>query len=201
MDGQTNGRKRVWGSRWLAGFATALLLVGTVAASGLVFGGPRPAEAASVAAKVEIRLTIPGVTEQGHKDWIEIDSFQWGVGRGAANPSSGPAIAEPFVIKKALDASSPKLMQACCTGQHLPEVKIEICRETCEKAKYMVITMENTFISGYSLNSGGDRPVESLSFTFKTVTYEYFEQEKKEGQPTGTVAWDCTNWPECTCRS
>ena len=47
---------------------------------------------------------IPGaVTEEGHKGWIEINSFQWGVGRGISTPvgraenreASMPSVSRP----------------------------------------------------------------------------------------------------------
>ena len=31
------------------------------------------------------------VTAEGHKDWIEVNSFQWGVGRGISSPTGGGA--------------------------------------------------------------------------------------------------------------
>jgi type VI secretion system secreted protein Hcp len=109
--------------------------------------------------------------------------------------------AEPLTIVKELDKTSPTFAQFCCNGQHIPEVTIELCRASCDKAKYLEIRMENVLISGYSVSSGGDRPMESISLNFAKMTIDYFDQDAKDNPKTGTVAWDCPSWPDCTCRS
>src|SRR5688572_25351300 len=59
--------------------------------------------------------TIKGdVTAVGYKDWIEVNSIQWGVGRGISSPTGGgadreasaPNISE-IVTTKLQDISSP----------------------------------------------------------------------------------------------
>jgi len=36
--------------------------------------------------------SVPGeAAKTGHKEWIEINSFQWGVGRGISSPTGGSA--------------------------------------------------------------------------------------------------------------
>jgi hypothetical protein len=50
------------------------------------------------------------VPNTGHKEWIEIDSFQWGVGRGVSSPTGGsasresatPSVSEIVVTKPTL---------------------------------------------------------------------------------------------------
>jgi len=59
---------------------------------------------------------IPGdATAEGHEKWIELNSCQWGVGRGISSPtggsadreSSAPSVSE-IVVTKATDVSSTK---------------------------------------------------------------------------------------------
>jgi type VI secretion system secreted protein Hcp len=38
---------------------------------------------------------------------------------------------------------------------------------------YMVYELEGCGISGYSVSSGGDRPVESLSLNFDKISFKY----------------------------
>ena len=62
--------------------------------------------------------SIPGdVTTDGYKDWIELNSFQYGVGRsvssgagGNTRESSAPNISE-IVVTKHFDKASAKLYQ------------------------------------------------------------------------------------------
>jgi type VI secretion system Hcp family effector len=63
---------------------------------------------------------IGNVKNKSHCGWIEVDSFQWGVGRGISSPtggsadreSSAPSVSE-IVVTKQTDSSSPSLFHAC----------------------------------------------------------------------------------------
>ena len=58
------------------------------------------------------------VTAEGHEKWIELNSFQWGVGRGISSPtgasadreSSAPSISE-ITVSKMQDAATTKLLE------------------------------------------------------------------------------------------
>lgn len=79
---------------------------------------------------------IPGEsTDDKHKDWIEILSFAHGLEQPAQSTASsaGGATAErvnhaPYEITHFLDKASPKIYEACCTGKHIKDVTIELCR-------------------------------------------------------------------------
>ena len=71
---------------------------------------------------------IPGESQSGtshHKQWLEISSFQWGVGRGISNLTSSPSDREgstsvgEIVVTKKTDADSPNLFQHCLVGTRL----------------------------------------------------------------------------------
>lgn len=122
-------------------------------------------------------LAVKGdVTADGYTDWIELNSFQWGVGRGIASPtggskdreSSAPSVSE-ITISKAQDAATGKLLTEAYVGEGV-KVIIEFTKTDAGKLeKYLTYTMEDTFISGYSISSGGDRPSESLSLNFAKI--------------------------------
>jgi type VI secretion system secreted protein Hcp len=67
--------------------------------------------------------SVPGLPGHG---WIEISSFQWGVGRGISSPTGGsadresstPSVSE-IVVTKDTDSSSPNLFQHCLGGKRL----------------------------------------------------------------------------------
>ena len=71
---------------------------------------------------------ISGVAHNiaSHQDWIEVDSFQWGVGRGISSPTGGssdregssPSVSE-IVVTKQTDVASANLFQACLQGTEL----------------------------------------------------------------------------------
>jgi len=122
---------------------------------------------------------IPGdVTAAGHEKWIEVNSFQFGVGRGitsaasssADREASAPSVSE-IVVTKVLDAASTNLFRASLFGEG-KTVKIDFCKTDKDKLEpYLQIELTDTLVSGLSLSSGGDRPTESVSLNFTKITY------------------------------
>lgn len=115
-------------------------------------------------------------TEEGHKDWIEIGSFQWGVGRAISTPtggaknreSSAPSISE-ITVTKGHDIATVPLVQELYQG-HGKDCDIDFVATDKGKLRiYMSIKLTNTMVSGYSFNSGGDRPSESVSLNFTKI--------------------------------
>src|SRR5690348_12481208 len=105
---------------------------------------------------------IPGEsTDDKHKDWIEILSFDFGLEQpsSATDSSAGGGTTErvnvdDLNIGKHLDKASPKLDEACCTGKHIKDVTLELCRAGGDKVKYMEIKMEQVVIS--KVHPGGN---------------------------------------------
>jgi type VI secretion system secreted protein Hcp len=64
------------------------------------------------------------VTDTNHQKWIELSSFQWGVGRSIGSATSGsasregsiPSISE-IVVTKRMDSASPGLWTDSVAGQ------------------------------------------------------------------------------------
>jgi type VI secretion system secreted protein Hcp len=116
------------------------------------------------------------VTAEGHEKWIEVNSFQWGLGRAictrpgkvADRESSAPSIRE-ITVTKALDDSTVRLMQEALTGEG---VWAQIDFSKTDKGKlevYASYLMENCMISDYSASSDGDRPQEALTLNFTAI--------------------------------
>ncbi|MBL8896679.1 MAG: type VI secretion system tube protein Hcp [Planctomycetes bacterium] len=139
-------------------------------------------------------LGIKGnVTAEGHQDWIELNSCQWGVGRGISSPtgasadreSSAPSVSE-VVVTKQWEFSSPLLIQEALQGEGVVVV-IHFTKTAQGKLEnYIEFTLTNTMISGYSASSGGDAPSESLSLNFTKVEVKHVGsdiQGKAGGEP------------------
>ena len=71
-----------------------------------------------------------------------------------------------------MDESSPDLFTEACTGDG-KTVTIDFCKTGQSVETYMQYELENCMISGYSVSSGGDRPVESISLSFTKITMTY----------------------------
>ncbi|MDP4025127.1 type VI secretion system tube protein Hcp [Methylobacterium sp. NEAU 140] len=121
-------------------------------------------------------------TEDGHKKWIAVDSFQFGVGRGISTPvgdaarreTSKPSISE-VVFTKRMDAASLKLWESSLVENKGKKVEVHFTR-TGDSGKldvYAQYELTNSLISGYSVSSGGESPSESVSLNFTKVMYKW----------------------------
>lgn len=121
--------------------------------------------------------TVAGqVTTEGFKDWIELHSAQYGVGRGVSSGAGGaqregsnPSISE-IVVTKVYDKASSKLYEDAVAGSFDTKVEIKFTTTTKNKVDtYLSYELSECGLSGYSLSSGGDNPSESLSLNFTKI--------------------------------
>ena len=122
------------------------------------------------------------VTEKSHAGWVEVNSFQFGIGRGISSPtgatanreSSAPSISE-IVVTKSMDKSSYAWMQEALKGKGV-DCTIHFCSTDAGQLRtYAEYKLTNCLISGYSVSSGGDRPSESISINFTKIEYLFKE--------------------------
>ena len=106
------------------------------------------------------------VTTTGFEKWIELSSFQWGVGRAigtaargaATREASEPSISE-IVVTKRLDKASTKLFMDAVAGDLSATVKFKFTTTTKDKIDtFLAYELTNCGLSGYSISSGGDAP-------------------------------------------
>ncbi|TJZ64240.1 Hcp family type VI secretion system effector [Chitiniphilus eburneus] len=148
---------------------------------------------------------IPGEsTDDKHKDWIEIKSFAHKLEQPASATASsvGGATAErvnhsTFDIVHLIDKASPKLYEACCTGKHIKDVTLELCRAGGDKVKYLEVKLEQVLISKVQPNgSSNDEgfPSEAVSFSYGKIKWTYTQQKREDGAGGGNVSagWDLT---------
>ncbi len=144
--------------------------------------------------------TVPGESSDSkHKDWIEILSFSHGVSQpSSGSPSSGGGRSaervdhQSFKVTKAMDKASPKLHLACCNGEHIGEVTLELCRATGNKQKYMDIKLADVIVGSVrpsgSASGASPLPLEDVGFNYGKITWTYTETDHKTGEPKGDVS-------------
>lgn len=141
------------------------------------------------------------VTAEGHKGtdgWVEVNSFQFGIGRGISSPtgggsdreSSAPSVSE-IVVTKPMDKSSYRWMEESLWGEGV-DVQIDFCKTDKDKLEvYTTYKLSDCMVSGYSVSSGGDRPSESISLNFTKILYEFHEMKAKNDKGDSPKAgWD-----------
>jgi type VI secretion system secreted protein Hcp len=137
-------------------------------------------------------IKIAGITGESPNGYIEISSFSFGasnpisVGSGTGGSGAGKVSLSDFAITKELDSSSPQLFQKVITGAVIPTVTLVIKSIESAAGNEVTITFTDAIISTYKLdetpakqtppspcppNQTG-RPVESISFNFKELTFD-----------------------------
>ncbi len=138
------------------------------------------------------------VTAEGFAKFIELHSFQYGVGRGIGSPTgrdaereaSAPSLSE-IVVTKTADCASAKLFQQSCWGEG-SKVEIQFVKTDKDKLEvFQKYELEDVMVSGYSVSSGGDRPVESLSLNYTKISFTHtpMTDANATGSPE-TVGYD-----------
>jgi type VI secretion system secreted protein Hcp len=138
------------------------------------------------------------VTTEGFKHWIELTSFQWGIGRSIGTAARGalsrehsePSLSEVTVTKLG-DVSTPKLFLDAVAGKLDSKVTIKFTTTTKGKVEtFLTYDLENTGISHYSMNSAGDMPTEHLSLNFTKIAETFTGMQPGITGSPETVGYD-----------
>jgi type VI secretion system secreted protein Hcp len=125
-----------------------------------------------------------------HKDWIDIQSFSWGM---TNTPATGggegkKATLQDFNFTMKVDKASPSLMLACATGQRIKYLTFAISREGADGSApgdYYVVTLTDVLISSYQ--SGGstppagataELPTASVSINYHKIKWDYIPADQ-----------------------
>lgn len=174
--------------------AAALLLAGAL----LILQRQRPAQAAPITPALKggmcsretadtMFLAIDGITgestDKDHRDWIDLESFSWGMTQtGSIGPGGGGKVQiQDFHFVMKMNSGSPQLMQACATGEHIKKVELHVRRPEA-KDDFLQWTMEDVVCSSFqtSGSANGDAiPTEQVSLNFSTIKVEYTKQDKQ----------------------
>jgi type VI secretion system secreted protein Hcp len=121
----------------------------------------------------------------GHKKEIDILSWSWGMSQSgtmhvATGGGAGKVNVHDITFTKLVDAATPRLVQACCAGDHFKSAILSV-RKAGGKAPvdYLVITMEDVIISSVTPGGSGgeDRISESATMNFAKFKLAYTGQD------------------------
>jgi type VI secretion system secreted protein Hcp len=148
---------------------------------------------------------IPGEVEaEGFAKTIGVNSFQYGIGlavesanagSGSGKRSQGAASFSEIVVTKTLDNASGKFFDHVSGGIAIPKIEFFFTKATSAdkagNAVYYTVTIEDVFVSGVSLSSGGDMPSESISLNYSKIKTNYMTEDDMGKQAQGTLSgWD-----------
>ena len=98
----------------------------------------------------------------------------------------GKVVFSDLSVMLSMEKSTPKLVRACATGVNLPAVQITFCDGSVRP--YFIVRLENSLLKTYHNSSGGDRPTESLSFSYAKISWKTLDPET--GEVLAAFAYD-----------
>lgn len=132
-------------------------------------------------------------TADSHKDWIEIQSFQWGVTRP---PGTNPAANSGSIFTKKADKATPLLMLACAKKDNLDRAAVEFVHDQQDGSpvRYYRYELENVLITSYGSRAGEDPGTDvaetlRLDATKIKLSYVQFDADNRPVEELA-VYWD-----------
>lgn len=139
-------------------------------------------------AAVDYFLKVDGIdgesTDDKHKNEIDVESWSWGetnsgTHRAGGGGGAGKVVMQDFHFTMKVNKSTPKLMLACATGQHIKEAKL-VCRKAGgDQQEYMSVKFSDLLVSSYQTGgSAGDIiPTDQVALNFSKIEFEYKPQK------------------------
>ena len=140
---------------------------------------------------------IPGEsTDAKHKGEIDVLAFSWGVsqaGGSGGGGGAGKALFEDLLVVARTSKASPKLWQACASGQHV-KTAVLTCRKGSgqRRVEFLVIKLEDVTITSYEIDGSDEElPLDQIALAFAKVETTYVSRDAKgKAQPPVTTGWD-----------
>jgi type VI secretion system secreted protein Hcp len=152
---------------------------------------------------VDMFLKINGVDGEAkddkHKKQIDVLAWSWGMSNsGSAHVGGGAGAGKVNVqdlsVTKWVDSASPKLVLACCNGDHFAEATLFVRKAGgSNPVEYVKIKMQEVFVTSVSTGGSGgeDRLTEHVVLNFSKFNLDYTPQDEKGAGGTAIPAgWD-----------
>ncbi len=139
---------------------------------------------------------IPGdATHETHKKWTDIEAMHWNVSRNmstSAGSSANREASEPMIsnviINKVSDSSSTKLFAEACTGKIGKTVTLHLVTTGSPGEMYIEYVLTNALVASYSVDTSGDRPVETVQLNFTKMEMKYIPHDENHKPQSPMIA-------------
>ena len=137
-------------------------------------------------------------SDSGHKQWMDVESVNWGVGRQITSSTStqgdresSNAVISDLKLTRYMDSATPKVfIESCCgTGKN---VVIHLTKTGTGSGTdvYMEYTLKNALISNYTVEAetqSNQRPKETITISFVDVEVKYTPYDE-DGNAEAAIA-------------
>jgi len=136
---------------------------------------------------VDYFLKLDGITgesqDANHKNEIQISSFSWGATNVSSSQGGGSGAGkvslDGFSIMKAVDKASVPLFKSVVGGTHFATGTITANKAGGGGKVFLKVDFKELFVTSYQLSGSSEIPMESVSFSYKTIAIEYSMQDTK----------------------
>ncbi len=114
-----------------------------------------------------------------HRNWIDVDSFYWGITKPApvgSRPRGGAAVGSPFSWTQGLDKSVPQLFTGLARGKFYPRVTFEVESTGESPAVFFRMVFDTVALTSLDLTGTGDTIWAAGSFVYDKLTMSYRPQ-------------------------
>jgi type VI secretion system secreted protein Hcp len=154
-------------------------------------------------AAVDYFLKIDGIkgesADSKQSGEIELDSWSWGATQSGGHAYGGGGGAgkvqmQDFHFCMRLNEASPKLLEACSSGKHIPQATLTCRKAGGEQGAFLKVKFSDMLVSSYQTGGSGGSdivPVDQISLNFSKIEFEYFKQDKAGAMVSaGKTGWD-----------
>lgn len=136
-------------------------------------------------------------TDQGHKEWINIESMSAAIhrtipsGAQATQRARGETTLGDIVVVRNVDKSSVKIAESCAKGEFHKEAEIHFCTDIHNaREPYLKYKLKNVVISSYSFSgtgSGNPIPSEEVTFGYTDIEWTWVVINPETGKVEGNI--------------
>lgn len=119
-----------------------------------------------------------------HKGEIQLDTWNWGASNATSfgaggGGGAGKVSMQDFHFTMPINISSPKLMLACSTGEHIKSAILTARKAGGDQQEYFKITFTDVLVSSYQVSGHNQDtlPSDSIGLAFGKIEYEYKPQK------------------------
>lgn len=131
-------------------------------------------------------------TVPGHVGEIDVIAFNWGLQRAG---SASTANVQNLTLTKRVDKASTSLMLSVFQATRFPTAVLFVRNQGANALDFFKVTMTDVAVVSYTTSGAGDGSlVESVSFSFNTIKFDY-QPQNPDGTANGaliTAGWDIT---------
>jgi type VI secretion system secreted protein Hcp len=133
-------------------------------------------------------------TVKGFEDQIQVLAWSWGLSQSGTTHAgtgggAGKVNVQDLSFTHNVDASSPNLIKACCTGKHFDSATLTMRKAGGSPLEYVTLTLTEVIVTSVSVGGSGgeDLLTENVTFNFGKFKYSYQPQDAKGAKKGGAI--------------